>query len=196
MPRPYRIIKQGVTYHTFSRCRGKQNLLRSKHGKKYLIESIQMCQKKYKFELIAAEPVGNHIHLVITTLEKHETISKIMQYIKSRIAEKYNRGTGEVGPFWNERFGCTIIENSDNPENYLLWLLWYIGYNPVKKGLSRDPRNNEIGFINCYLVKNYKTELEITLHRFFNELGATFDECAQKFLYYEEAYLKKFAIYF
>lgn len=196
MSHPLRKIVQGITYHVYSRCRGKQNLLRNKYGKKYLIEAIQMCQVKYNFELIAAEPVGNHIHLVIKTLENEETISRIMQYIKARVAEKYNRGTGETGPFWNERFGSSIIEEADDPENYLLWLLWYIGYNPVKKRLSSDPRKNEIGFINCYLLKNYKTPVRITLHQFFNELADTFEECVKRFLLYEEAFLKRIAVYF
>lgn len=196
MSHPLRKIVQGITYHVYSRCRGKQNLLRSKYGKKYLIEAIQMCQEKYNFELIAAEPVGNHIHLIIKTLENEETISRIMQYIKARVAEKYNRGTGETGPFWNERFGCSIIEEADNPENYLLWLLWYIGYNPVKKRLSSDPRKNEIGFINCYLLKDYKTTVRITLHQFFNDLADTFEECVKRFLLYEEAYLKRISVYF
>jgi REP element-mobilizing transposase RayT len=196
MSHPLRKIVQGITYHVYSRCRGKQNLLRSKYCKKYLIEAILMCQKKYNFELTAAEPVGNHIHLIIKTLENEETISRIMQYIKARVAEKYNRGTGETGPFWNERFGCSIIEEADNPENYLLWLLWYIGYNPVKKRLSSDPRKNEIGFINCYLLKDYKTTVRITLHQFFNELADTFEECVKRFLLYEEAYLKRISVYF
>ncbi len=191
-----RIIKHGATYHCFSRCRGKRNLLKSRYCRRYFIEAIQMCQKKYNFELIAAEPVGNHIHLIIITLENEETISRIMQYIKSRIAEKYNRATGETGPFWNERFGSTFIEESDNPEHYLLWLLWYIGYNPVRKGLSRDPRENDVGFINCYLIKDYKAEVNITLHRFFINLAKTFEQCVEMFLLYEEAYLKRLAVYF
>ncbi|MFA5517941.1 MAG: transposase, partial [Spirochaetota bacterium] len=91
MARPLRTIAQGVTYHCFTRCRGKRNLLKSKYGKKYFIESVQMCQEKYNFELIAAETVANHIHLIIRTLEDSETISLIMQYIKARMAEKYNR---------------------------------------------------------------------------------------------------------
>lgn len=196
MPRTIRKTVEGVTYHAYSRCRGKQNLLRSKYGKKYLIKAIQMCQEKYNFDLIAAEPVGNHIHLIIKTLENEENISRIMQYIKARIAESYNSGTNETGPFWNERFGCTIIEESSNPENYLLWLLWYIGYNPVKKGLSRDPRENDIGFINCYLKKNHTLPVKITLHQSFFSLGDTFEERVKKFLLYEEAFLKRLAIYF
>lgn len=150
-----------------------------------------MCHEKYSFELIAAEPVGNHIHLVIRTLEGKETISLIMQYIKARIAEKYNRRTGETGPFWNERYGCKIIEDSDDPEIYLLNLLWYIGFNPVRKNLSANPRKNFIGFINCYLDKNFQCKVRITLHKFFTELGTDFEACVKKFLLYEQVYLEK-----
>jgi hypothetical protein len=126
----------------------------------------------------------------------NQTISLIMQYIKARIAEKYNRAMGETGAFWNERFGSSVIEEAENPEEYLLWLLWYIGYNPVRKGLSRNPRTNDIGFINCYLDRNYTTPIRITLHDFFWNLGNTFEECVKRFLFYEEAYLKRLAVYF
>ncbi|HPJ34591.1 MAG TPA: transposase [Spirochaetota bacterium] len=196
MPRPLRTIKQGITYHCFTRCRGKRDLLKSRYGKRHFIEAVRMCQEKYDFELIAAETVANHIHLVIKTLESGETISLIMQFIKARIAEKYNRATGESGPFWNERFGSTIIEESDRPEDYLLWLLWYIGYNPVRKGLSRDPRNNEIGFINCYLDETFVSPIRFTLHEYFLRSGVTFRDCANNFLNYEEAYRKRLALWF
>lgn len=196
MARSLRKIAQGVTYHCFTRCHGKRDLLKSRYARKYFIESVKMCQEKYDFELIAAETVSNHIHLIIKTVENKETISRIMQYIKARIAEKYNRETGECGPFWNERFGSTIIEESVNPEEYLLWLLWYIGYNPVRKGLSRDPRRNEIGFINCYLEEKFVAPIKFTLHEYFFRLGENFKACSEKFLNYEEAYRKRLALYF
>ena len=196
MPRPLRNVAQGHTHHTYSRCHGKRNLLLGKYGKKYFIESIRACQERYDFELIAAEIVANHIHLIIKTNRDKQTISRIMQYIKARIAEKYNSATGETGAFWNERFGSTVIEEVENPQEYLLWLLWYIGYNPVRKGLSRNPRTNDIGFINCYLDRNHATPVRITLHHFFCELGNTFEDCVKRFLFYEEAYLKRLAVYF
>ena len=196
MPRPLRNIAQGCTHHVYSRCHGKRNLLLGKYGKKYFTEAIKECQKKYDFKLIAAEIVGNHIHLIIETIMDKQTISLIMQYIKARIAEKYNKAMGTTGAFWNERFGSTVIEEAKNPEQYLLWLLWYIGYNPVRKGLSRSPRTTDIGFINCYLDKNHEAPIKITLHHFFRELGDTFEDCVKRFLFYEGAYLKRLAVYF
>jgi len=85
MPRPLRNIAQGLTHHTYSRCHGKRNLLLGKYGKKYFIESIRECQERYDFELIAAEIVANHIHLIIKTNMDKQTISRIMQYIKARL---------------------------------------------------------------------------------------------------------------
>lgn len=196
MSRELRKTGQGLTHHCYTRCCGKKYLLLGRYGKKYFTEAVKMCQEKYDFELIAAEIVGNHIHLVIKTLADKETISLIMQYIKSRIAEKYNRAMSAVGPFWNERFNSKIIEESDNPEQYLLWLLWYIGFNPVRKGLSRDPRNNDIGFINCYLDENHEAPVKITRHEYFLKLGTGFAECAEKFLFFEDAYRKRMALVF
>lgn len=91
MPRPLRKIIQGTTYHCYTRCHGKRELLKSSYGRRFFVEAVTMCQEKYHFDLIAAEIVSNHIHLVIKTVENEETISRIMQYIKARIAEKYNR---------------------------------------------------------------------------------------------------------
>jgi REP element-mobilizing transposase RayT len=193
MPKPLRKILQGVTYHCYSRCQGLNRLLLDKYAKSCFLEAIKMCQNYYAFELIAAELVDNHIHLVIRTLENEETIDRIMQYIKARTAEKYNKATNRKGPFWNERYKCKIVEESEDPKQYLHNLLWYVGYNPVRKGLSHNPRENYIGFINCYLRENYEMPIKITLHHFFYKLGNTFAECVEKFLLYEEAYLQRLA---
>ena len=196
MPRKLRNIAQGMSHHCYTRCHGKKNLLQGRYGKKYFIEAIKMCQEKYDFELVAAEIVANHMHLVIKTTEDKETVSRIMQYIKARIAEKYNKTMNTTGPFWNERFDSKVIEEQEDPKQYLLWLLWYLGYNPVRKGLCRDPRKSDIGFINAYLVKDYEMPIKITLHKFFFELGDTFEECVKVFLTWEERYLKRIAVYF
>ena len=190
MPRELRTIAQGVTYHCYSRCHDKQNLLLGSFGKQILIEAIQMCQKKYNFELNAVEIVANHIHLIIRTLENGETISLIMQYIKARVAEKYNKAMNRSGAFWLGRFGCKIVEESDDPRPYFFRLIWYIAYNPVRKGLSPNPRENPIGFINCYLIENYELPIKITLHPYFYDLGDTFEERVEKFLLYEDMYLR------
>jgi len=196
MARKPRKTAQGMTHHCYAQCRGRRNLLLGRLGKKIFIEAVLMCQEKYGFYLIAAEIVANHIHLIIQTLDGKESISRIMQYILARIAEKYNYNMNESGPFWNGRFGSTVIEESENPDQYLLWLLWYIGFNPVRKGISRDPRKNDIGFINRYLCETASVPVRITLHEYYTRLGNSFEECVRKFLFYEEAYRKRLGLMF
>lgn len=106
------------------------------------IEVINRTLEKYNFHLIQINFVENHFHFTIQTVEGGENISRIMQYIKSRIAEGYNRKTGRTGPFWNDRFKCKIIELSENPEEYFINSALYIGYNTVTKGIHNDPHES------------------------------------------------------
>lgn len=99
--------------------------------KDMFIETIQRTQEKYDFELNFYQIMDNHFHLIIKTVNNDATISRIMQYIKSRFAESFNRATNRIGPFWNERFKDIIVEKQESPIYFLLWLLWYLACNPV-----------------------------------------------------------------
>ena len=94
-------------------------LLLKKHAKDSFLEAIKMCQNYYKFKLIAAEVRDNHFHLLIRTLKDEGTVDRIMQYIKARTAEKYNKAAKRKGPFWNERYKSAIIDESVKPRRYI-----------------------------------------------------------------------------
>lgn len=196
MPRKPRLTQLGMTHHVFSRCIEKKGLLNDTFASELLIEVLHMAQDKYAFELIAFQIMDNHFHFVIQTVEDGKTISRIMQYIKARFAERYNRANERCGPFWNERFKDIVIEQSDNPMHYLLWLLWYLAFNPVRKKLTTNPRKYRYSSINCYLDEQHICPLKITLHQYFLWLGDTFADRMKSFLYYEEAYRKRLAIMF
>jgi REP element-mobilizing transposase RayT len=163
--------------------------------KDILIEILDRALKKYRFKLIAYQIMDNHFHFVITTTLEGATISRIMQYIKARFAERYNKIMNISGPFWNDRFKDKIIEHSDNPQVYFCWLLWYLAYNPVRSKTTSDPRYYQYGCINCYLREDYQAPITITIHKYYINLGKSFKERLNKFLYYEEAYRKRLAIW-
>ena len=119
-----------------------------------------------------------------------------MQYIKARITEGYNRRMGRTGTLWNERFRCRIVEESDNPERYFFYLMWYIAYNPVRKGVARNPRESKYGTIRAYLEEKFVSTIRITLHHYFLNLGDTSEERTRRFLEYEDIYLKRYALVF
>jgi putative transposase len=191
MPRKLVSIRENTTYHVWTRCLKQSPLMGNEYFRALLLEVINQTQKKYSFELNQFEIVDNHIHLIIYTLPGQATISRIMQYIKSRFAEKYNKITGNIGPVWNERYKYSIIEDSKDPRRYLLWLLWYLAFNSVRKKFVTDPRNYFFGGIKSYLSRNHKPPVKVTLHKFFLELADNYKDRLKVLLAYEDAYRKR-----
>ncbi len=188
MARPIRLCLPDITYHVFSQCIERRDMIRNNYFKDMLIEVMRSASGKYQFELVSYQILDNHFHFIIKTLPNGPNISRIMQFIKARFAERYNKMTNRTGPFWNERFKNVIIEHTENPAQYLLWLLWYLAFNPVRKELTNDPRKYKYGSINFYLDNSYRPPLKITHHKYFIDLGESFPERAGAFSFYEEAY--------
>ena len=196
MPRPQRTCLPNLTYHVYSRCIEWRDMMKEDRFKELFIDILVRTQNKYDFELNGYQILDNHFHLVIRTVEGGATISRIMQCIKARFAEQFNKETKRIGPFWNERFKDKIAEEQEEPDPYILWLLWYIAFNCVRKGIVSDPRDYKFGSIKCYIYKNFNSRMKITLHRAFLELGDTFEERVRKFLWFEDAYRRRLAVIF
>lgn len=191
MPRKQRNCLPEHTYHTMSRCIEKKHLMHSDEMKDLMLFVLDLALEKYHFELINYTLMANHFHFLIRTLDGGESISRIMQFIKSQFARRYNRIMGRIGPFWNERFSDTIIELADDPVSTFFVILLYMAYNPVKSKTVADPRDYKYGSIRCYLSKEFIPPVTITLHEYFVKLGATFEERVGKFIEYEERYRKR-----
>lgn len=154
-------------------------------------EVLKESLEKYSFELISYSIMDNHFHFVIKTLTGGETISRIMQFIKSQFARRYNRMMDRTGPFWNERFTNIIVERTSNPVLYFWNLLLYVGYNPVRSKYVADPRKYPYGGFRAYVDKDYVSPVPITLSEYFMNLGNTFEERVKKLLDYEDLYRKR-----
>lgn len=191
-----RRCEPGLTYHTMSRCADFKNLLSDDYMKEVALDVLVRTQEKYNFKCYAYGIMDNHFHFLIETVENDASISRIMQYIKARIAETCNKALNRRGPFWNERFKDVIVEEQENPLVYVLWLLWYIAFNPVKAGKCKDPRDYKYSSILVYLFEEAKSKVTILRHRYFEELGDSFSERVRRFLFYEEAYRKRYALLF
>ncbi|MGV7927663.1 MAG: transposase [Spirochaetota bacterium] len=194
MPRKPRIQQENLTYHITSRCIEWRSMMDQDYFKQLLLETLAQAQKKYQFELNAYQIMDNHIHLVIRTLPGGASISRLVQYIKSRFAEKYNRLTQRIGPFWNERYHDSIIEHAENPEYYLLWLLWYLAFNPIRSKATDSPRKYKYSSIHSYLDTRDRPPVKVDLHQYFIRLGNGIEERIKRFLVYEDAYRRRLAV--
>ena len=193
MARKLRVQMPGLTYHITSRCIEWRKMLEEEYFKACFVEILRKAKEKYRFKLIAYCIMDNHIHLVIHTLDDGAPISRIVQYIKARFAEVYNKITGRTGPFWNERYKDSIIEFAKDGFHYLLWLLWYLAYNPIRGRLCSDPTKYYYSSIRAYLDEDADVGVPIDHHDYFVQLGKTFAERVAKFMRYEEYYRKKYS---
>ncbi|MDH7554515.1 MAG: transposase [Spirochaetota bacterium] len=194
MARKLRVQMPGLTYHITSRCIEWRKMLEEEYFKACFVEILRKAKEKYRFKLIAYCIMDNHIHLVIHTIEDGAPISRIVQYIKARFAEMYNKITGRTGPFWNERYKDSIIEFARDGFHYLLWLLWYLAYNPVRKNLCSDPTQYRYSSIRAYLDEKSDVGVSIDHHEYFMQLGDSFAQRVARFLRYDEAYRKRYSI--
>lgn len=156
-----------------------------------MLEVLNQALEKYDFELISYTIMDNHFHFCIKTLKDGDTISRIMQFIKSQFARRYNRMMNRTGPFWNERFTNLIIERTSNPVQTFWNVFLYVGYNPVKSKYVSDPRKYTYGGFRAYVDKEYVPPVPVTLSEYFLKLGDTFEERRNKLLEYEELYRKR-----
>lgn len=191
MTRDLRTWLPEVTYHCYSRCLEMRALLESVWVQEMACEVINIALEKYTFQLIQIQFVDNHFHFLIRTVEGGENISRIMQYIKARIAENYNRKTGRSGPFWHDRFKCKIIEEARNPSSYYINVALYIGYNRVAKGLDTVLEDSKYNTFRMMIEKNYTPPVKITWHPCFLALGKNHAERVAVFNNYSKTYMKK-----
>jgi REP element-mobilizing transposase RayT len=163
--------------------------MKPKDMKELFIEVVKIVQNKYHFELISYLILDNNFHLIIRTLDQGETISKIMQLIKSMYAKRYNKIKNRKGAFWNERFTDEIIEYVPNPRSYFLDLQCLLGKLPIDDKKVTNPVDYEFSSINVYLKEGHSPPLDITLHKYFLELGDNLEDSIASFIEYFKKYL-------
>lgn len=174
MPRPARICEANLTYHVYSRFIDQHSFMTDDFFKEIMINVLNRCLTKYKFELISYQIMDNHFHFIIKTVNDGQSISRIVQYIKARFAECLNKKLNRHGAVWSERFKDKIIEIQDNPILYFIRLIWYLAYNPVKKNFTDNPFKYKYGSINFLISENYNSPVRLTFHNFYMMLGNNF----------------------
>ncbi len=180
-----------LTYHIYSRCIDKSSLMKPDKMKDLMIKVMNMAMGKYRFELFSYVIMHNHFHFFIRTVEDGATISRILQFIKAQYARRYNKLMGRSGPFWNERYCDTIIEESADPGTVFNYINCYIINNPVRANYVFDARDYKYGCVHFYLDEDYEPPVKLTYHKYFLNLGLSFKERVKKFLEFEEQHRKR-----
>ncbi len=133
MPRKPRIEYPGAIYHVIQRGNNRNNVFSQSSDKEYLLNQFETAVIKDEVELFAFVILDNHYHLALRTGTK--PISKIMHWVNSRYARRFNRLYSRSGHVFEGRYQAIPVEN----EHYLLRVIRYIHLNPVRAGIRSLP---------------------------------------------------------
>jgi putative transposase len=128
------MLRTGATYHITAKADHGNMKFDSKTDKELMLAVFRDAKTKYLFEVLNFCIMNNHIHLLIKPA-KDVSLSRIMQWILSVFAMRWNRLHGTNGHVWGQRFFSRIIENFRD------WLrtFLYIDENPVQAHLVEQP---------------------------------------------------------
>jgi len=131
-----RELVEGAMYHVTSRTNGKIRAFDGNLGQKTMLWALKEAKKKYAFTLHNFCIMPTHIHLLITPASG-TSLSRIMQWIKTCSAKRWNYLHESKDHLWGERFFSRPVKSF---EDYLL-VNDYINQNPVKAGLVDNPND-------------------------------------------------------
>lgn len=120
--------------------------------------------------------MGNHVHLDIEPLED-ECLSRIMQWILSVFAIRYNKIFNYKGHVWYDRFKSRVIESFQQLVNTFL----YIANNPVRAELVTHPLHFKYNGVFFHKNKDHP-------HNILDQLDPALEKIMNEFL---EIYSKK-----
>lgn len=140
-----RKLSAKVIYHVCARANRQELILEDEQIKMMLLDVISQAKKKYNFLFRNFCIMGNHIHLEIEPCGDI-SLSKIMQWILSVFAIRYNRLFKYKGHVWYDRFKSKIIESFQQLINTFL----YIANNPVRAELVMHPLDFKYSGLHFY----------------------------------------------
>jgi len=183
-----------LTYHIYNQCVEQSPILGFEPSTMLFAECLQLATEKCDFLLNEFVIMNNHYHLLVQTVEGGTPIPKIMWLIKQTFSKYLNKIQGQKGTHWSRRYGCKIVEQQKNPQLYIMTLLGYLGYNPIKAGMVMDFESYRFSSIPRYLNADFSPIIPVTMHPAYKDLGHDFESRKQSvrtiFKFYHDDIIK------
>lgn len=132
MARQPRIHVAGAVYHVIARGNNREAVFKESSDKQLYLQLLQHYKEKFPYQLWAYVLMDNHVHLLIRVVD--DPLAKIMQGVQLTYTQYFNKKYQRVGHVFQQRYKAKMCRQ----DRYLLTLLRYIHYNPVKAGISAD----------------------------------------------------------
>ena len=133
MGRAQRVQVAGAVCHVTTRGNNRERIFAAPPDYVSFLTELQRVVERYRWICHAYCLMGNHVHLMIETVEV--TLAAGMQQLQSKYARRHNRRYGRTGHlFGNRYFSLPVVSDA-----HLLELARYIVLNPVRAGACKRP---------------------------------------------------------
>jgi len=129
--RKKREIIEGAAYHVTSRTNDKIRVFDGNLGRKIMLLVIEEAKEKYAFTLHNFCIMPTHIHLLITPANG-TSLSRIIQWIKTHSAKRWNCIHGSKDHLWGDRFFSRPIKDLREFFN-VFGINGLVDYNPMDR---------------------------------------------------------------
>ena len=148
MPRKPRIEFEGAFYHVITRGNQRQKIFRSPADNQKYLQLLTIYKNRYHCSIYAYVLMGNHVHILIET--KDLPLSKVFQGINQTYTAYFDKTHRTVGHLFQGRYKAVLCDR----ENYLLALLKYIHYNPVRARIAETLSDHPWSSHHAYVGKS------------------------------------------
>ncbi|MFW5786499.1 MAG: REP-associated tyrosine transposase [bacterium] len=129
MRKPRKVI-EGGRYHIVARANRGEFMLHSGEMKALFVHTLERAKAKHEFRIEMFCVMDNHFHLIVQ-MARGESLSRLMQWILSVFAMRYNRLHHLKGHVWYDRFKSRVIASIGQ----YLANIEYVVRNPVRAGI-------------------------------------------------------------
>ena len=126
MARKQRTHYPGALYHVMVRGNNGERILAEALHKDEYIKILSHYKQQFSFKIYAFCIMDNHAHFLIEV--NNTPLSTIMQRVQQVYTQRYNRKYARTGHVFQQRYKALPCKK----EEYLLQLIKYIHYNPIR----------------------------------------------------------------
>ena len=130
MPRGARKRSEADIYHVIVRGEGRRILFEGDDDRRTFLRMLEAALDRAGGRALAWCLMSNHVHLLLEI--GFEAMPRMMQSLTSGYAVYYNKEHDHVGHVFAGRFNSVPVDSDE----YLITVVRYIHFNPVKDGLS------------------------------------------------------------
>ena len=131
--RPLRIHIPNGFHHVTLRGNHRQDIFHTDKDRELLGRFVDHAAGEHGARVHAYCWMTNHIHAVIQVSDT--PLGEVIRSIASRYARRFQWGIGTTGHLFERRYHAVLVD----ADGYLLTLLKYLHFNPVRAGLCVDP---------------------------------------------------------